>query len=50
MADPADFPAPLTTGDSTHSGFAQHSALTDLGATSGTDQTTPASHRESAQW
>ncbi len=42
--DPADFPATLTTADSTHSGFAQHSAVTDLGATSGANQTTPGTY------
>lgn len=43
-ADSGDFPAPLTTADSTHAGFAQHSAVTDLGATSGTNQTTPGTY------
>lgn len=43
-AGAGDFPATLTVGNSTHSGFAQHAAVTDLGATSGTNQTTPGAY------
>jgi hypothetical protein len=42
--DPGDFPAALTTANSTHAGFAQNAAVTDLGATSGTNQVTPGTY------
>jgi PEP-CTERM motif len=42
--DSGDFPAALTTANSTHSGFAQNAAVTDLGATSGTNQVTPGTY------
>jgi hypothetical protein len=42
--DSGDFPAALTTANSTHAGFAQNAAVTDLGATSGTNQVVPGTY------
>lgn len=43
-AFPTDFPAPLTTANSTHAGFAQNIGATDLGASSGANQVTPGTY------
>jgi hypothetical protein len=42
--DSGDFPAALTTANSTHAGFAQNAAVTDLGATSSSNQITPGTY------